>query len=324
MSSSGASLERLVAEIESYLLPKGFSVESNVRQFDEGVPTAELDVVVTGAIGSSSVRWLFECRDRPSEGPAGVDWIEQLDGRRRRLLPDKVFAVSATGFTRPAVDFAERSGIVLRTVADASDVAGDFKVQSVCFDVVRLRDAEFDVRTPDGRKRDVPIDKTRDLVRVPASAPPIRVQDFLNTLVDRVRPDETPDAAPGVETFVRFYLYGGPGAFVISGQVEEVSRLRVRYTVERERVCATAVTVLAYSEASRVIAREGTFVFPLVEGPLRLRVQIIERGEHLDIRTFFDEKSDALHLSRLTVWGQAPDEDEPMVRVRKKTFEERP
>jgi hypothetical protein len=119
MSDSGKHLERLVSEIESLLAPQGFKIELRERAFnDNGVQIAEFDIIISGKIGSSPIKVLIECRDRPSEGPAPGSWIEQLVGRRHRFGFDKVVAVSTTGFAEGAKEFANQSGIELRALSE--------------------------------------------------------------------------------------------------------------------------------------------------------------------------------------------------------------
>lgn len=118
MSSDGKQLEALVAFVERELLPPGFVVKSNERVFnDEGIQIAEFDIEVNGKVGTTTISWLIECRDRPGQGAAPGSWIEQLVGRRTRFGFNKVTAVSTTGFAAGAVDFAKQQGIELREVA---------------------------------------------------------------------------------------------------------------------------------------------------------------------------------------------------------------
>lgn len=118
MASDGKQLEALVAYVEETLLPKGFTVKTNTRVFnDEGIQIAEFDVQVRGKVGSTSIAWLIECRDRPGQGAAPGSWIEQLVGRRTRFGFNKVTAVSTTGFAAGAASFAQTQGIELREVA---------------------------------------------------------------------------------------------------------------------------------------------------------------------------------------------------------------
>lgn len=132
ISNSGKQLEQFVKQIESLLIPQGFSVESRKRVYnDAGIQIAELDIMITGKVGSAPYKLLIECRDRQSEGPASVSWIEQLVGRRARFKFDKVIAVSTTGFTVGAVAFANESSIELRSVSTLTlgDVAAWFRFQ---------------------------------------------------------------------------------------------------------------------------------------------------------------------------------------------------
>jgi hypothetical protein len=117
MSSDGKQLESLVAFVEDKLLPPGFTVKSNERVFnDEGIQIAEFDIEIHGKVGSTTIDWLIECRDRPGQGAAPGSWIEQLVGRRTRFGFNKVTAVSTTGFAAGATTFAKDQGIELREV----------------------------------------------------------------------------------------------------------------------------------------------------------------------------------------------------------------
>jgi hypothetical protein len=112
-SDAGKELEELVATIEGLLLPAGFTVTKNPRIYnDHGVQVAEFDVEVRGKLGSATVVWLIECRNRPRDGPASGQWIEQLIGRRQRFNFDKVMAVSTTGFPKERSSARSASGLL--------------------------------------------------------------------------------------------------------------------------------------------------------------------------------------------------------------------
>ena len=116
--SDGKRLEGFVAFVEAKLLPPGFTVVTNERVLDDdGAQIAELDIEVSGKLGSTSIAWLIECRDRPAAGSAPASWIEQLVGRRTRFGFNKITAVSTTGFSKGAIAFAQEQGIELREVA---------------------------------------------------------------------------------------------------------------------------------------------------------------------------------------------------------------
>ncbi len=117
MSNSGKYLESFVKQIEKILLPGDINLKTNEKIFDEnGVPIAEFDIEIEGKIGTTHLKWLIECRDRPSKGPAPGSWIQQLIGRKEIFEFNKVIAVSTTGFTNGAKKFAKKSGIEIRTV----------------------------------------------------------------------------------------------------------------------------------------------------------------------------------------------------------------
>jgi len=115
--NDGKALENIVAILETTQLPEGSTVERRHPVYDDNrVQIAEMDIFITSPLGGSmTVKSLIECRDRPSEGAAPVNWIESLDSRRTRLKLDKVMAVSSTGFSPGAVQWAERCAIELRT-----------------------------------------------------------------------------------------------------------------------------------------------------------------------------------------------------------------
>lgn len=117
----GRQLEGLVAFVEQLNLPENFDIEINKQIIGEsGVIEAELDILISGKIGSAKFQWLIECRDRPSSGAAPTSWIEQLIGRRDRLQINKVTAVSTQPFSKPAIALAKLKGIDLRNVKSLS------------------------------------------------------------------------------------------------------------------------------------------------------------------------------------------------------------
>lgn len=129
MSTDGTALERMVTGIEKVLLGEEFTVVPNYKVFDDdGNQVAEFDIRIEGKVGSTSFRWLIECRDRPSEGPAPSSWIQQLAGRKELFGFDKVIAVSTTGFSRAAKDAARRLNITLRMVTSSQELSSEFGV----------------------------------------------------------------------------------------------------------------------------------------------------------------------------------------------------
>ena len=132
--NSGKELEQLVQEIERSLLSADFEVTLNTTEFDDSNnQLAEFDIVISGRLGSCLVKWLIECRDRPSQGPAPGAWIEQLAARKRRFNFDKVIAVSTTGFAKGISEYAESEGVLLRSVKRLKDIASDFNIEEITY-----------------------------------------------------------------------------------------------------------------------------------------------------------------------------------------------
>lgn len=72
MSSSkkGEHFEEIIKQIEEIKLPKNFKIKARERIYEDGFQLAEFDIDIQGEIDSAPVKWLFECRDRPSEKKA--------------------------------------------------------------------------------------------------------------------------------------------------------------------------------------------------------------------------------------------------------------
>jgi Restriction endonuclease len=132
-TAAGKKLETFVSLIESHLLPSGFSVETNKKIYGDSRQEAEFDVLVKGKLGSTSIQWLIECRDRPSAGAADVAWIEQLVGRKDRFNLNKITAVSTTGFSPSAKKYAIEKDIEIREIQsiDVNELSKWLTVRSI-------------------------------------------------------------------------------------------------------------------------------------------------------------------------------------------------
>lgn len=119
--NTGKILEAFIGQVEQILLPHDITISANEKVFnDEGIQIAEFDIEIEGKVGSTHLKWLIECRDRPAQGSAPGSWIEQLVGRRDRFNFNKVIAVSTTGFASGAITYAKEAGIEIRTVTESN------------------------------------------------------------------------------------------------------------------------------------------------------------------------------------------------------------
>jgi hypothetical protein len=113
--NDGKQLEDVISFIEGLQLPSGWTVTPRkLMPGRVGRTVAELDIVISGRVGTMDFSWLIECRDRPASGKAPASWIEQLVTRKARYNFSRVTAVSTTGFSSGATELAEDSHIDLR------------------------------------------------------------------------------------------------------------------------------------------------------------------------------------------------------------------
>jgi hypothetical protein len=153
MSGDGKVLEIIVTDIKKLLLGKGFTVTPNAKALDnEGNQIAEFDISIEGKVGSTSFKWLIECRDRSSKGPAPGSWIEQLSGRKQRFGFDKAIAVSTTGFSPAAKTAARDLNITLREVTSVQEISSqfgtiEFRLSSVDLSFRGYADFDFPMET---------------------------------------------------------------------------------------------------------------------------------------------------------------------------------
>ena len=283
MSNSGKDLEALVRSIETRLFPDSFTVEERRRLYnDAGTQVAEFDIYISGSLGSSSVHWLIECRDRPSAGPAPRAWIEQLLGRRLAYDAeiDKVFAVSTTGFSEGAVELAGRHGIVLRTVSDMRDIASDFTVDHLtyhAYTIAILGTVNF--VAANGRWMNVPHARGLRL----KAAGEARYQTIGHFIGARLLNDV--DDSDDVQRLVFQHLTGTD--VIVGGQSVRAVAVTVPIEVRWTHYTAATLAVRVYAEGDRMIAYDGRFELPLPAGPAVFTVTIVPRpdGSHNTVFT---------------------------------------
>lgn len=270
-STPGVGLEQLVAAIEKQLSPDNFKVELNEQvRNDQGVQIAEFDVLITGKVGSSSVNWLIECRDRPSHGPAPGSWIEQLVGRRQRFHFDKVIAVSTTGFADGAVDYAQREGILLRTVQRADEIVGDFKVKRVVYSQHEVKLTGDVQATIDKAPSEVATEGSIELRELDGDTWALPL-DFVAARVDL-------GAVPDRFNFIHEEVLN----LRVSGQECLAHNVEIPIEKSTKLYDSRALIVDVYAEGQRVIGQEAAFHFDTPEGQFPVRLRITEQdGESL-------------------------------------------
>jgi|SRR5882724_8394553 len=305
--NSGKPLEKLVREIEQHLLPSGFGVQANEKIFDDdGQQIAEFDLIISGNLGSSCIRWLIECRDRPSEGAAPGSWIQQLVGRKEQFKFDKVFAVSTSGFSPSAIAAAESGNIILRTVETVAEIHADFQIIGLTFEfeeteVVGPMSGELEdpKQTIGGSFRGVPlIKRAGELLFQPLGA-------FIAK--NRQHP---PVLDHGLELL--YFHCEGRIEVLLDGVPIKVKNFRVPVQIKPRILISKALFGRVYSEGERTIWAEASFEADSPNGKIKSRMQIFKHPDgQTSARFFNDEVPDGIYLESLQIFGwRDPTEDD--------------
>src|ERR1700722_9919006 len=112
--------EELITRIEKALLPGEATVKSPDRILDKvtGI-MREVDASIYYQYGSVSDLMTIECRDRKKVDD--VTWIEQLVTKQKDIGAARTIAVSAKGFSGPAIKKAAFHGIETRQIQDITE-----------------------------------------------------------------------------------------------------------------------------------------------------------------------------------------------------------
>lgn len=277
--NDGSDLENLVRKIEQSLAGSDYSVEVRKKIFEDGIPVAEFDLILSGQVGSVPVRYLFEMRDRPSQGPQGRSWVEQLIGRRAAEKFDGIVAVSTTGFSGPAESLAKREKITLRTVRSASDLAEG--IQLISF---RVTNPEI---TPCGTFRIVPVHaedtewllseptfQTRNLYFRESSS--FVEKRFYNFILDNLPAGF--DQELEEERFVRINIVGpieirASERTVIAKEIDGVVRFK------KGNIFGKMVAMRDYIGGTEVLGQHVSVLFEAPIGPIRTDFTFAFKGD---------------------------------------------
>ena len=108
----GIPFEQAVRDVIALLHPQTDVRQGEWVQGPDG--RRDLDVYADILIDGVTRRLLFECKDyNPERGPLGIEFVDNLDSKRRDLNLDAAFICSNAGFTEDAVRKSRRVGIGL-------------------------------------------------------------------------------------------------------------------------------------------------------------------------------------------------------------------
>ncbi len=153
-------MEQQVERIERLIAQDGSEVTWNDRIPDPDNPRQPRQIDIT--IRRDGRLTIVECRTRRS--PQDVTWIEELMGRRESLRADSIIAVSASKFTKGAINKAEANGIILRNLAtlSASEIRDWGKVCEASLVYYEFRNTRLSLTLPPGTQLGTPNYLKRD------------------------------------------------------------------------------------------------------------------------------------------------------------------
>jgi hypothetical protein len=117
MSEASSKFERQIQRIHELIEESNAQVEWNdhIPDPDNLAQPRQIDVTIK----RDGKLTLVECRIHKSK--QDVNWIEEIIGRRASLRANAVIAVSASGFTKGAIQKADKFGIILRDILSLSE-----------------------------------------------------------------------------------------------------------------------------------------------------------------------------------------------------------
>lgn len=115
------AFQNLVARIFQLRAEDKSVVVESATVSEAGTDTpAEIDILILKATHGVTLRIAVECRDHARKQT--VTWIRELSEKRRSMEIDKVIAVSTSGFTKGAIQKAQKENIDLLTLEAAEEV----------------------------------------------------------------------------------------------------------------------------------------------------------------------------------------------------------
>ena len=269
--NSGKELEQLVHEIERSLLSSDFEVTLNKTKFDDsGDQLAEFDIVISGRVGSLLVQWLIECRDRPSQGPAPGSWIEQLAARKTRFNFDRVIAVSTTGFAKGISEYAEREGVLLRSVQRLGDIASDFNIEEISYYANRVTIGPTDMSVSNPAL--VGIDILNDAkFKLSDESDYQRFPDFVLSNLDGLCESNI----AGDASFRFEFCCDVPVDIVVNGRQLQARGITLPLQLDVFVYEGKMLSANVYSDREEMIGRDVTYIFELPAGKFTQRLMFL-------------------------------------------------
>ncbi|MFZ1265714.1 MAG: hypothetical protein WAU95_04560, partial [Anaerolineae bacterium] len=159
--SQWREFEKLVALLESHLVPQGAAIRSpdHIPDRITGEPR-EVDISVRYQVGSVPILITIECRKRAAT--QDTTWIEQLVQKRDDIGASVTVAVSSRRFTKPAIKKARFHNIETRLLREISEDA--IKAWAKGIDIIVVS-GKFGMGRLGLRFQGVPVDQSPSLTQ---------------------------------------------------------------------------------------------------------------------------------------------------------------
>lgn len=286
MARPGRELEQIVATVEAALSGTGVEVRSPYHVAGRSGLRREVDVWITGHLGSAPITVMVECRDR--QDVQDVTWIDEVAGKADDVGADKVIAVSAEGFSEGARQSAAARGVEIRTLEDLApaDVLGWLGVSEI---LILSPDAEMVMgvevygdpaweATPEWRNFDIP----QELVlETPSGERRVSPAEAWRRVAD----DQVWDGVPtdgSRQSLGAVFLMRGPEnmRLVVETPFGRALVRTLRFDGELwfEREVVPVERATRYLGPEGVIARSAHFGFEEGDQRLRVTLHVIEEG----------------------------------------------
>lgn len=270
--------EVLISQIEKAFGPLGAAVKSpdKIPELASG-NLREVDASIRYKVGTVPLLITVECRKRGRKDD--VTWIEQLATKKDSIGASRTIAVSASGFSRAAIDTARLHGIEIRRLGvvgldEALNLMGleslehhrrEFSILGATFffgpgrEIDHHRDVVKQMRAPDRDKSKV--------LRIVSSGKSVSVHDLFRASMSSFDPHRgIPTDGHRYQRVWGLLFNEGSVSMKTKGGVEHVTRIEVDLSVWFKRMPQTAEG-FAYSDAAvpvrhgvsqKIVSADGT------------------------------------------------------------------
>lgn len=205
MPKRSNEFQRLIAFIENEFSHAAVNVTESELVYDKiNNVEREVDILVQGEINGYQISIGIECRDRKRK--ADILWIDEIIGKYQSLPIDRKVAVSKSGFTKSAMEKADKCNIETLTLEDALNtdwietveriVKWNMEGRKLIFHSFGFNFEDNIVQTPESfckssvlyNSKDKPVGKVQDFIDWVIDNPP-EIENAIQREINNMRPN---------------------------------------------------------------------------------------------------------------------------------------